>query len=175
MAEKYNEVHVRQEEVVHEIHPEFLYLTIPADYLCIYHKLLVYLADFGKEMLDDCKASCRDNNKTVLDCWNLFQSAIACRSLGKDREAKLFIDYIEKQLDNVYRGTDAKVYNGTNYYAITKDGILKALCSCDNSNPKFFVDTETGEMYQTSLDATNNGNVFTVEDGDLNVASENKV
>ena len=130
MAEKYNQVFVKDKDALIDIKPEFLYLTIPAEYVCIYHKLLVYLADFGKKLLDDCSAVCKGNNKTVVDCWNLFQSALACKSIGQDKQASLFIDYIDKQLYNIYKGEDNKVYNGTNYYPITPDGKLKALCSC---------------------------------------------
>ena len=42
-----------------EIKPEVVYLTIPTKWVCVYHKLLSYLADFGKMMIDDCNAGCR--------------------------------------------------------------------------------------------------------------------
>lgn len=174
MAKKYNQVYVNDKENLVEIKPEFLYLTIPADYVCTYHKLLVYLADFGKKLLDDCSATCKGNNKTVVDCWNLFQSALACRTLGQDKQASLFIDYINKQLDNIYRGEDKKAYNGSHYFPITPDGKLKALCSCDD-NPTFGVDIETGELYEEYLNSKDNGATFTIEDNDLIVKSENKI
>ena len=54
MANEYNEVHVLNEE--HKDHikifPEHLYLTIPANWVCTYHKLLIYMADFGKSIVD---------------------------------------------------------------------------------------------------------------------------
>ena len=136
-----------------EITPEYAYLTIPREYVCIYHKLLVYLADFGKALLDDCSASCKGNNKTVIDCWNMFQSAIACKSLGRDEEAKLFIDYIDKQLTNIYKGTDKEKWAGTMYMPITPDGKLKAVVSC-SPEVQFYVDGETGELYQKYLEDT---------------------
>ena len=147
MGERYNQVFVKEKDSLVEIQPKLLYLTIPADYVCTYHKLLVYLADFGKELLNDCSASCKGNNRTIIDCWNLFQSALACRALGQDKQAGLFINYIDKQLEQVYKGTDNKVFNGGNYYPITDDGKLKALCSCQG-DAKFYVDVETGKMYQ---------------------------
>ena len=174
MENKYNQVYVKDTETKVEINPEFLYLTIPSDYVCTYHKLLVYLADFGKNLLDDCSAICKGNNKTVVDCWNLFQSALACRTLGQDKQASLFIDYINKQLDNIYKGANEIVYNGGNYYPITPDGQLKALCSC-NGEVKLEVDVETGKLYQVYLDNKNNGEVFTLEDNNLIVNSKNKV
>lgn len=174
MADRYSQVFTKDKESMVEIQPELLYLTIPVEYVCTYHKLLVYLADFGKKLLDDCSATCKGNNKTVIDCWNLFQSALACRTLGQDKQAALFIDYINKQLEQVYRGTDEKVFNGGNYYPITPDGKLKVLCSCQG-DATFQVDLETGRMYQEFLDDKNNNEVFTIEDNDLIVESENKI
>lgn len=174
MVNKYNQVYVKDKENLVEITPEFLYLTIPADYVCTYHKLLVYLADFGKKLLDDCSATCKGNNKTVIDCWNLFQSALACRTIGQDKQASLFIDYINKQLDNIYRGTDEKVFNGGNYYPITPDGKLKALCSC-KGEAKFMTDVETGQMYQVYLDNKDENATFTIEDNDLIVENDTKI
>ena len=108
MSDNYNEVHVLADEHndTVEIHPEYVYLTIPADYVCVYHKLLTYMADFGKTIVDDCNAICQGNSKNIITCWNLFQSAIACRTLGREKEAAFFIDYIKKQLNNIYKGTD---------------------------------------------------------------------
>ena len=174
MANRYNQVYVDDKEKLIEIQPEFLYLTIPADYICTYHKLLVYLADFGKKLLDDCSAVCKGNNKTVIDCWNLFQSALACKSLGQDKQASLFIDYINKQLEQVYRGTDEKAFNGGNYYPITPDGKLKALCSCQGE-AKFMTDVETGQMYQEYLDNKDESATFTIEDNDLIVENDTKI
>ena len=174
MAEKYNQVFVKDKDTLIDIKPEFLYLTIPAEYVCIYHKLLVYLADFVKKLLDDCSAVCKGNNKTVVDCWNLFQSALACKSLGQDKQASLFIDYIDKQLNNIYRGEDREVYNGTNYFPITPDGKLKALCSC-GSEISFKVDPNTGELYEEYLKTANDGAAFVIEGESLKVESINKV
>lgn len=162
---------VELDDNIVEINPEYLYLTIPSEYVCTYHKLLVYLADFGKKLLDDCSASCKGNNKTVIDCWNLFQSALAARSLGQERQANLFIDYINKQLDCIYRGSENEVYGGTVYFPITPDGKLKAIVSC-SADSKFYVDTETGELYQHYLD--NNIDNFSINDDDnLTVVTNN--
>ena len=37
-----------------EIELEYVYVTIPADYICVYHRILVLLADFGAEMIHAC-------------------------------------------------------------------------------------------------------------------------
>ena len=174
MSKRYNQVYVEDKEKLIEIKPEFLYLTIPAEYICTYHKLLVQLADFGKVLIDDCSALTKGNNKTVIDCWNLFQSAIACKTLGQDKQAQLFIDYINKQLELVYKNSDDKIFNGGNYYPITPDGVLKALCSCQGDT-KFYTDVETGQLYQEFLNVKDDGSTFSLEDNDLIVENENKI
>lgn len=157
------------------ISPEYLYLTIPAEWVCVYHKLLVYMADFGKKIVDDCTASCKGNGKNIISCWNLFQSAIACRELGKNKEADFFISYIEQQLDYIYNGTDKDIFNGTNYYKISDDGKLKALCSCTNNDVKFYVDIKTGELFEEYLNSGKDTANFSIQDGDLIVIDNNKV
>lgn len=161
---------VKLDDTFVQINPEYAYLTIPTEYICTYHKLLVYLADFGKDLLSDCSASCKGDNKTVVDCWNLFQSALACRTLGRTEEANLFIDYINKQLTNIYKNSNNKVWGGTVYLPITPDGMLKALVSC-KSDSKFYVDVKTGELYQHYLDK--NVDEFNIENNNLTVKTEN--
>lgn len=171
--DKYNQHCANNNNKLIEITPEFLYLTIPAKYVCVYHKLLVYLADFGKKLLDDCSASCKGNNKTIVDCWNLFQSALACYSLQQYKQADLFINYINKQLDNIYRGEDKTVYNGVYYFPISDDGTLKALCSCNDNVVKFYVDETTGNLYEQYLEEGVDN--FYIKDNDLIVTSKNNV
>lgn len=154
-----------------ELKPNLIYLTIPVEYICTYHKLLVYFADFGKSLLDDCSASCKGNNKTVIDCWNLFQSALACKALGQDKQADLFIDYINKQLNIVYRGEEQQVFNGVTYYIIDSDGKLKTLYGCKKNNIKFEIDIKTGQLYQTNI----NEDAFDIEDNNLIVETNNKI
>lgn len=134
-----------------EINPEVVYLTIPSKWICVYHKLLSYIADFGKTMIDDCNAGCKGGSKNVMTCWNLFQSAVACHNIGEDKQAEFFIDYIKKQLNVIYRGTDKNIYHKTAPIAITPDGKLKAIVSCD-SETKFYVDAKTGQLYQEWFD-----------------------
>ena len=174
MSDNYNEVHIFDDEYNDyvEIHPEYVYLTIPANWVCVYHKLLTYMADFGKTVVDDCNAICKGNSKNIISCWNLFQSALACRTLGREKEAEFFIDYIKKQLELIYKGVGQTIYKSTVPLAITEDGKLKAIVSCDNGT-HFYVDAETGELYQQYLDDKNNGKVYTINDDDLTVADAN--
>lgn len=172
MAIKYNEVHVNNtDNELIEINPEYVYLTIPTEYVCVYHKLLVYMADFGKTIIDDCNAICKGNSKNILTCWNLFQSAIACYTLEDYKTANFFIEYIKEQLELIYKGSGYTPHNSTVPLAISNDGKLKAIVSCDNDS-KFYVDVETGKLYQEYLDNKNNGKVYTIENDNLNFKNE---
>lgn len=134
-------------------------ITIPENYICIYHKLLAYFADFGIDLLsidNICKT-----NKSIIDCWYLFQSAVACNYLGKTKQADLYIDYIDKQLAINYKGTNKKVYDGGIYFPIDNSGELEVLNTC-NTNVNIGIDLDSGIMYAS--DTTDN---FTIEDNDL--------
>lgn len=175
MSEVYKEVYVQDEDnSLVEIQPEYVFMTIPAEYVCIYHKLLVYLSDFGLELLADCKASCNAKNKSIIDCWNMFQSMIACYNLGQTDKAEVFKKYIEAQLDIYYKGSEKVVYNGGMVYSITPDGHIKANVDCSN-NVKFTVNLETGKLYQEYLDHRGDGKVYTVDNNNLIVESESKL
>lgn len=174
MDNNYNEVHVisNKNNDYKEITPEYVYLTIPAEYVCVYHKLLMYMADFGKNIVDDCNAICKGNSKNIITCWNLFQSAIACRTLGREKEAEFFINYIKKQLNIIYTGSDNTVHNSTVPLAVTEDGKLKAMVSCSNDT-HFYVDAETGELYEEYTNNKENGKVYTIKDKDLTIGTDN--
>ncbi len=174
METKYNEIYVQDNKVgLSEINPKYVYLTIPAEYVCIYHKLLVALASFGKDIIDDCNAACKGNGKNVMNCWNLFQSAIACKELGKDKESEFFIDYIKSQLNHIYKYDNNREYNVTFPTTINDKGLIKAIVTC-GSDVKFEVDEENGKLYEKYLndeaEKANQNKVYTInDDGELKV------
>lgn len=148
MADDVNNAQVvNEDETVQDLNSEYIYLTIPSEYICVYHKLLTYVADFGKTIIDDCTASCKGNGKNILTCWNLFQSAIACKALGRTKEADFFMEYIVKQLNIIYKGTDSDVFTTIPAEEVSSDGRLKSVLTCGN-NTRFYVDVETGVLKQ---------------------------
>lgn len=175
---QFNKVVVKQLErdSIEEIHPEVLYLTIPSEWTCTYHQLINYMADVGKGIIDDCSFACKGDGKKLFNCWGLFQSACAAYQQLDYTKANFYYNYVKQQLEYYYKNLGKPIYNGTNYYPITPDGKLKALCSCSNQNVIFKVDIETGKLYQNYLDNKDNGEVFTINNnGHLNVESDNKV
>ena len=118
-----------------EVIPEYIYLTIPAEYVCVYHRIMAMLADYGEEMLKDCKAACTDRNSGVIECFNMFNAACAARLIGQDKKAQLIINYIKAKINQIYKGKD----NSTSYvFPIDENGKLKAFVSC-NDRPRFVV------------------------------------
>lgn len=149
-----------------EINPEVVYMTIPAKWACIYQKLLVAIADFGEQMLNDCKASCKDSNKNIINCWHMFASAIAAHQLGQDKLADTLIKYIEGQLKLIYRNHNCAEFNSAIPLPISEDGRLRALVGCDNGT-KFYVDLKTGELYEEYLADRQVNGTYVIEDNDL--------
>lgn len=133
----------REDEFV-EIQPEYVYMTIPADYVCIYHKILIMLTDFGVDLLKDCEASCKTKNRKVVDCFNMFNAAVAARKLNQFKLAETLINYIKGQIDLNYNG---KAISPEIIFPVDEEGKLNALVGCGNK-PKFTVDVETGKLYE---------------------------
>lgn len=126
------------------IEPEYVYITIPAEYICVYHKILAMLADYGVEMLQDCKASCKDRNSNVIECFNMFNSAVAARKLGQDKLAETLIKYIKAKINQIYKGDGSKT---SFVFPVDKDGNLKAFVSC-GERPMFQIDPKDMGLYQ---------------------------
>lgn len=131
-----------------EVQFEYVYVTIPAEYICVYHRILAMLADYGEEMLKDCKATCKDRNSGVIECFNMFNAAVAARKLGKDSLAEVLIKYIKTKINQIYKGKD----NSTSFvFPVDENGQLKAFVSC-GERPRFFINPDDGELYEHKFD-----------------------
>ena len=133
-----------------QIEPEYIYVTIPAEYICVYHRILAMLADYGEDMLKDCKASCKDRNVNVIECFNMFNAAVAARKLSKDKLAETLIKYIKAKINQIYKGHD----NSTSFvFPIDENGQIKAFVSC-GERPRFEINPDDGALYEHKF---NNG------------------
>ena len=136
--------------------PDYVYMIIPADYACVYARLLIMLSDLGYEMLQDCAAGCKGSNKNIISCWNMFQAACAAHSLNKTKEADILIKYINAQISNIYKGSGVSENLGSVTMPIDENGELYAMVTC-GSVPTFEVDVETGLLKEV----TKRGEVYT--------------
>ena len=121
-----------------EINPQYVYMTVPSKYVCVYHKLLVLMAQYGLDMLNDCSATCKGNNKNIVTCWNMFQSAMAAYQLGQDKLAETLLKYIKGQLNIIYEDSEQVQYSGSITLPIDEEGKIHAIVSCGDA-PKFYV------------------------------------
>lgn len=157
-----------------QIEPEYVYVTIPAEYVCVYHRILAMLADYGEEMLKDCKANCTDRNSGVIECFNMFNAAVAARKLGKDKLAETLIKYIKAKINQIYKGFD----NSTEsfIFPVDKNGEIKAIVSCKGDDIKFEVTEEDAHLIQTLKDADKDGKINIIsnidDDGHLIITTE---
>ena len=133
-----------------KVEPEYIYVTVPAEYICVYHRILAMMADYGEEMLKNCKASCTDKNNNVIECFNMFNAAVAARKLNKDKLAETLIKYIKAKINQIYKGID----NSTSFvFPIDENGEIKAFVSCGEL-PKFEINADDGILYEHKF---NNG------------------
>ena len=146
-----------------EVQPEYVYMTIPAEYVCVYNKILMFLSQYGMDMLYDCQAGCTKRNKSIINCFNMFNAAVAARKLGMTKEAETLIKYVSSQL-NLINGEEVKTPNIA--FPIDEDGYLKAMVSC-GENPRFFIDTESGNLYKAFMDEKAEDKVYIIEDNQL--------
>ncbi len=147
-----------------DINPEYVYMTVPAEYVCIYHRLLILFADFGIDLIKDCKASCNNRNSQILNCFNMFNAAVAARHLNNDKEAELLIKYIDAQLKSMYNGIDN---SHSIVFPVDENGELKAIVGC-GSTVKFRVKTNTGNLIEKKIVKDNsNEDIYSLGDEDL--------
>lgn len=162
VVEALERVYVRAENNTVEINPEYIYMTIPAEYVCIYHKILILMSEYGLDMLNDCQAGCTNQNKSIINCFNMFNAAVAARKLGQDKVAETIIKYVNSQLKLIYNND---ITIPETVFQVDEHGYLKAIVSC-GENPKFEIDINSGELFKKSI--ANNGAVFALDETDTN-------
>lgn len=153
-------VYVRHTQDSIEINPEYIYMTIPADYVCTYHKILILLSEYGVNMLNDCQAGCSNQNKSIINCFNMFNAAVAARKLGQDKTAETIMKYVNGQLNIIHNYNDI---NTKIVFPVDENGYLKAIVSCED-NPIFTIDPETGLLWEKSI--ANDNEVYALDETD---------
>ena len=133
-----------------QIYPKYVYTTIPAEWVCLHRKILIMMADYGEDMLKDCKASCTDRSSNTIECFNLFNAAVAAKNIGQDKKANLIINYIKAKINQFYKGLDTSEFLTT---IADKYGNIQTLVKCKDI-PEFW-------LYDEVLDE----NVFIVGSG----------
>ena len=108
-----------------------VYLSIPINYICVYNKLKYLVYNYGIDIIKDCASSCKPKNKTIVECWNLFQLAIINYHNNKIDEANNIINNIKNKIDKLYKTLSNIDYNGESDYYIDENGNNKTHIICN--------------------------------------------
>lgn len=115
-----------------------IHLLIPENYIATYQKLILLIVDKHNDIIVN---PTNIINKQLIDCWNLFQSAVAAYNLNYIKEADFFINFINNHIDK---------YKDINNDLIIKlnDGDLLKIINNNQEDIKFEVDISTGQLIQ---------------------------
>lgn len=104
----------------------YIYLVVPAKYECIYINLIKEMSNLGIDIIKDC-ASCEDN-KHLLDAWNMFQSACIAYNENREIDADEIIIYINSILNfncDISSYNDKYIYYGNSIEYPKIEDIIK--------------------------------------------------
>ena len=93
-----------------EITPQYVYMTVPSKYVCVYHKLLVLMAQYGLDMLND--SSFEELGKAIEanDVKAAFESAHTLKGLaanmGLDPMLDIVVELVEPLRNGILDGMD---------------------------------------------------------------------
>lgn len=154
---KWNRVYSKivSEDNTDDIKSEYSYLVIPIEYASIFIKLMNLLNALGKEMIDNCDATCNGNGKTITTCWMLFQAAVEAYHIGNAEEANDLVKYIENKLDIIVKEDTEQVGE----FFVDENLTIKGACQA-NKEVKVFIDKEDYSAYEDYLLHKDNGKVF---------------
>lgn len=145
---------------------KYPYLKIPLDYICIYNKLAYCLYSYGIDIIKDCSASCKTNNKNIIELWNLFQLAIVCFEKNEIDKADYFIDYIKSNLDKIYNSIKIPNYKGANNYYIDEEGNKHTCIVCNGwiyETPNFITTYEFVMSGGTTIEDNGKGQTINIQ------------
>lgn len=145
---------------------KYPYLKIPLDYICIYNKLAYCLYSYGIDIIKDCSASCKTNNKNIIEFWNLFQLAIVCFEKNEIDKADYFIDYIKSNLDKIYNSIKIPNYKGANNYYIDEEGNKHTCIVCNGwiyETPNFITTYEFVMSGGTTIEDNGKGKTINIQ------------
>lgn len=115
----------------------FVYAKIPSDYLCVYKSLIAMMADYGEEMLKDCKASCKEKNEGIIECFNMFNAAVSAKEIGNIKLADTLILYIKEKINLIYKNYKT---DKTFLYPLNENGKVNMFITCTQTGVEIKVD-----------------------------------
>ena len=126
---------------------DYIYNKIPGKYVFTYQTILGLLAEYAEDMLKDCKASCKDRNNNIIDCFNLFNGALAAYNLNNEKLADTVIKYIDAKLNQI----NAHVPDSGLVIDID-NGHIKILANKSSQNVEFYIDENDLHLYEKYIE-----------------------
>lgn len=120
-----------------------LYKTIPIKYIQTYHKLLHALADYAKDMIKDCKASCCTKNINITKAKNLFNLAIHLYDSLDSTDSDNLIAVVDEILEDLFKGNTSMIV----IYSDSED-MFKFYITINNNTTTIEVKDEDVELYE---------------------------
>lgn len=151
---------------------EFIYATVPTSWLYTYHRLLELLSEYGEEMLLECKARCNDKNIKLIDCYNMFNAAVAAYQIDKKKLAETILKYVSAMLDGYDNSKCQTSFKMTitsgeikkNYLIVNKNNII------EDPNPEPEDDPTLKVIYYGVID-TSDATMDITSDSDLFIST----
>lgn len=135
----------------------FIHLSVPLQYVKVYASILAALSDYGEDMLEDCKASCTDKDSGIIECFNMFNAAIAAFRLGEIKKANTIISYIESTIQLKYKNI---VIPDSISFPVEEENVT---INFDFNNPPYFEMIEGTPVPIESIEIEGNNSVIGVE------------
>lgn len=114
-------------------------VTVPLPYLPVYKAIILLFAELGEDMLNDCKSGCKGRNKNIIDCYVMFESAIAAFNAGKQTLANTIIEYIKAQL-NLIAKFNASKFSFT--LPVDSNGCVDLFIESENNTNMCYINKE---------------------------------
>lgn len=154
-------------ENVTELYENGVEIKIPLQYLSVYKVILILFTELGLDMLNDCKTLCKNRNKSITDCYIMFQTAMAQYYNGNIKAANHIIDYIKAQLNLIARQNASKL---TFTLPIDNNGNVNLFIVVDNYN-----NNSTTNVYIDKTILEYLGQIFATKEELNEVSIENKI
>lgn len=118
-----------------------IYLLIPENYIVTYQKLILLIVNNHSAII---AKPTNIINKQLIDCWNLFQSAVAAYNLGFEKQADFFINFIDCNIDKIINNIGIA---DSEWFDVKYPNMIGFIGELDLDNINFYTNIEDGQMY----------------------------
>lgn len=145
------------------LHINSIPVNIPIEYLFVYNKLLLVMVELGESMLHSCKSLCDTKNMPVVECYHMFQAALAARQLSVTdgigvsnnyyaKVANTLLNYVKAQLNCIVENYKDSI-SFTIPYA--PDGSVNLFITIEGDNTQVIIEPSDTNPIDELIDTVN--------------------